>query len=72
MTNQDMLQILDLSEPDNPSLLDSYYLPGIEEYFSTVYSGYISGYRLVDGFLYRFIGNAPHAPVIVAIDLSDM
>jgi hypothetical protein len=71
-TNQDILKILDLSEPDNPILLDSYYLPGIEEYFSTVYSGYISGYGLVDGFLYRFIGNAPNDPVIVAIDLSDM
>jgi hypothetical protein len=71
-TNQDMLQALDLSEPDNPKLLDSYYLPGIEEYFSTVYGGYISGYGLVNGFLYRFIGNAPNDPVIVAIDLPNM
>jgi hypothetical protein len=69
---QDLLKVIDLSAPDNPILLDSYYLPGIEEYFSTPYSGYISGHGLVDGFLYRFIGNAPNDPVIAVIDLPDM
>jgi hypothetical protein len=68
----ELLQVIDLSVPDNPSLLDSYYLPGIEEYFTTPYSGYISGYGLVDGYLYHFIGNAPNDPVIAAIDLSGM
>ncbi len=67
----DLLQVYDLSMPTEPVLLDSYYLADYKEYFTTPYDSFISGYGLIDGYLYRFIGNAPNDPVIVTIELPD-
>ena len=68
-TPRHLLQVYDLSVPDNPALFGSYDLPVHEEYFTTLYGGWVSGYRLVGRHLYCFIGSDPNAPVIATIKL---
>ena len=73
MTSQhrDNFYIYDLSAPDRPELLSSHRYKETPEYLAEPLDGYTHGAGLVNGYLYRFIGNTPNAPIIVTNKLPD-
>jgi hypothetical protein len=69
--HRDNLYVYDLSVPDRPELLNSHRYKEPQEYLAEPIDGFFFGANWVNGYLYRFIGNAPNAPFIITNKLPD-
>lgn len=63
------LEILDISAPENPMMNGFGNMPDPRSFFREPSGNIDQAYRVIDGYLYWFIGNSPNKPVIQILEL---
>ena len=66
------INIIDVSDPANPRELGYGELPDPWTFFDEPGSGFSWAFRLIDGYLYWFIGSSPENPIIEIFDLAGL
>jgi hypothetical protein len=64
------LTVIDVSDANKPFEAGIGKLPYYWSFFDNGGFGHTESFRLIDNYLYWFIGNSPNQPVIEIFDLS--